>query len=60
MVTFGVRFPFIPPTSPHPNPILYLEGERDLVTRLIIAISRVTVSVIGVINLLTKFPRPSK
>ena len=34
----------------------YLEGQGDLVSRLIIGIFRVTIWVIGVINLLTKSP----
>ena len=34
----------------------YLEGQGDLVSRLIMGIIRVTIWVIGVINLLTKFP----
>ena len=34
----------------------YLEGQEDLVSRLIIGISRVTIWVMGVINLLTKSP----
>ena len=38
---------------------LYLEGQRDLISRLITGIIRVSVRVIGVINLLTK-SRPSK
>ena len=36
--------------------IPYLEGQGDLVSRLIMGITRVTIWVIGVINLLTKFP----
>ena len=38
----------------------YLEGQGDLVNRLIMGITRVTIRVIGVINLLTNSPRPSK
>ena len=34
----------------------YLEGHGDLVSRLIRGITRVTIWVIGVINLLTKSP----
>ena len=34
----------------------YLEGRGDLVSRLIMGIIRVTIWVIGVINLLTKSP----
>ena len=34
----------------------YLEGHGDLVSRLIMEISGVTIWVIGVINLLTKSP----
>ena len=34
----------------------YLEGQRDLASRLITGIIRVTIWVIGVINLLTKSP----
>ena len=34
----------------------YLEGQGDLVTRLIMGIIGVTIWVIGVINLLTKSP----
>ena len=34
----------------------YLEGHGDLITRLIMGIIGVTMSVIGVINLLTKSP----
>ena len=33
---------------------MYLEGQRDLVSGLMIGIIRVTIWVIGVINLLTK------
>ena len=36
--------------------ILYLEGQGDLVSRLIMGITRVTIWVVGVINLLTKSP----
>ena len=36
--------------------IHYLEGQGDLVSRLIIGIIRVTIWVIGVINPLTKSP----
>ena len=35
---------------------VYLEGQGDLVTRLIMGIIGVTIWVIGVINLLTKSP----
>ena len=35
---------------------LYLEGQGDLVSRLIMGINRVTIWVTGVINLLTKSP----
>ena len=38
----------------------YLEGQGDLVSGLIMGIIGVTIWVIGVINLLTKSPRPSK
>ena len=59
-----------PNLSPHP-PLLgitvvsgnakpYLEGQGDLVNGLIMGITRVTIWAIGVINLLTKSPRPSK
>ena len=34
----------------------HLEGQGDLVTRLLMGISRVTIWVIGVINLLIKSP----
>ena len=34
----------------------YLEGQGDLISRLIMGIIRVTIWVIGVINLLTKSP----
>ena len=34
----------------------YLEGQGDLVSGLIMGITRVTIWVIGVINLLTKSP----
>ena len=34
----------------------YLEGQGDLVSRLTIGITRVTIWFIGVINLLTKSP----
>ena len=34
----------------------YLEGQGDLVTRLIMGITRVTIWVIGSIDLLTKYP----
>ena len=37
--------------------VLYLEGQGDLVSRLIRGITKVT---IGVINLLTKSAQPSK
>ena len=33
-----------------------LEGQRDLVSRLIMGISRVIIGIIGAINLLTKSP----
>ena len=36
--------------------LLYLEGQADLVSRLITRITGVTIWVIGVINLLTKSP----
>ena len=36
--------------------LLYLEGQGDLASRLVVRIARVTVWVIGVINLLTKSP----
>ena len=36
--------------------ILYLEGHGDIVSRLISRINRLTIWVIGVINLLTKSP----
>ena len=35
---------------------IYLEGQGDLISRLIMGIIRVTIWVIGVINLLTKSP----
>ena len=35
---------------------LYLEGQGDLVNGSIIGISRITIWVIGVVNLLTKSP----
>ena len=35
---------------------VYLEGQGDLVTRLIMGIIEVTIRVIGVSNLLTKSP----
>ena len=38
------------------NPKPHLEGQGDLVSRLMIRIIRVTIWVIGVINLLTKSP----
>ena len=38
----------------------YLEGQGDLISRLIMRIFRVTIWIIGVISLLTKSPRPSK
>ena len=41
------------PTST-PNQKPYLEGQENLVSRLIIGICKVTIWVIGVINLLTK------
>ena len=44
--------PWFPPTCPKP----YLEGQGDLVSGLIMGIIRVTIWVIGVINLLTKSP----
>ena len=34
----------------------YLEGQGDLVSRLILGISRITIWVTGVITLLTKSP----
>ena len=37
---------------------IYLEGHGDLVSRLIIRITRVTTWVFGVMNLLTKSPDP--
>ena len=36
--------------------MVYLEGQGDLVTRLILGIIGVTIWVIGIINLLTKSP----
>ena len=36
----------------------YLEGQGDLVSRLIMGRSRVTIWVLGVMNLLTKSPDP--
>ena len=36
--------------------IPYLEGQGDLLSRLIMGITRVTIWVIGVIKLLTKSP----
>ena len=36
--------------------IYYLEGQGDLVSRLIMGITRVTLWVMGLINLLTKSP----
>ena len=38
----------------------YLEGQGDLLSRLIRGIIGVTIWVIGVINLLTKSPLPSQ
>ena len=38
--------------------LLYLGGQGDLVNRLLMGISRVTIWLIGVINLLTKSPDP--
>ena len=38
------------------NPKPYLEGQGDLVSRLILGIFRVTIWVIGVLSLLTKSP----
>ena len=35
---------------------LYLEGQGDLVSRLIVWTNRVTVWIRGIINLFTKFP----
>ena len=40
--------------------ISHLEGQGDLVNRLLVTITRVTIWVLGAINLLTKPPRPSK
>ena len=51
-------------SNPHPEaprtiiPSQYLEGQVDLVSRLIIGIIQVTIWAIGVINLLTKSPDP--
>ena len=42
--------------SAWPSGRLYLEGQADLVSRLKMAIIRVTIWLIGVINLLTKSP----
>ena len=39
---------------------VYLEGQGDLVTRLIVGIIGVAKWVIGVVNLLPKSPCPSK
>ena len=39
-----------------PTAMSYLEGQGDLVSGLIRGMSRLTIRVIGVINLLTKFP----
>ena len=49
------------PLAQHTDPAAsasgrYLEGQGDLVSRLIMGIIRVTIWVIGVINLLTKSP----
>ena len=41
-------------SNPKPQP--YLEGHWDLVTRLIMGLTRVTIWVIGLMNLLTKSP----
>ena len=41
---------------PSPLDLAYLEGHGDLVSRLILGIIKVTIWVIGVINLLTKSP----
>ena len=35
---------------------VYLEGQGDLVSRLMLGISKVTICFIGVLNLLTKSP----
>ena len=35
---------------------IYLEGQGDSISRLVMGIARVTIWVIGVINLLTKSP----
>ena len=43
-------------TSQSASPSCYLEGQGDLVSRLIVGIIRDTIWVIGVINLLTKSP----
>ena len=41
--------------------VLYLEGQGDLVSRLIRGITKVTIWIMGIIiNLLTKSPQPSK
>ena len=42
----------------YPKP--YLEGQGDLVSRLILGITGVSIRIIGVIDLLTKSPGPSK
>ena len=43
-------------SSKEASSTVYLEGQRDLVNRFLRGISRVTVWVIGLINLLTKSP----
>ena len=37
-----------------------MEGQGDLVSGLIMGITRVTIWVVGIMNLLTKSPSPSK
>ena len=49
------------PITPRPENVAsycgyYLEGQGDLVSRLIMGLHRVTIWVIGVINLLIKSP----
>ena len=66
MLRYGAEAGMVMPQSrpKHPSQTIllsrYLEGQRDIVSRLIIGISGVTIWVIGGINLLTKYPWPSK
>ena len=49
-------YEYSPEQGQCPRSRVYLEGQGDLVSRLIMGIIRVTIWVMGVMNLLTKSP----